>query len=158
MFEIYSCPFCLLASFVGILVDWSWVWGLTSSESLPMFVDSLLSCTWLLFFCNLWLLYVFLHKVVLKNCEAGFSDYSLCRGRSWQVHGLTSRLWRDCLKGLELALVQDDLSGVMKEVLGVVIQGGCLVGEPEALLMKTKTFDSLHFLQNKRFLFFFRLC
>ena len=74
------------------------------------------------------------------------------------MHGLTSRLWRDCLKGLELVLVQDDLSGVMKEVLGVVIQGGCLVGEPEALLMKTKTFDSLHFLQNKRFLFFFRLC
>ena len=73
------------------------------------------------------------------------------------MHGLTYRLWRDCLKGLELELVQDDHSGVMKEVLEVVIQGGRRVGEPEALLMKTRTFDSHHFLQNKRFLFF-RLC
>lgn len=34
----------LLASFVGTLFDWSWTWNPTSSDSLPMFIDSLLSC------------------------------------------------------------------------------------------------------------------
>lgn len=34
----------LLASFVYTLFDWSQAWELTSSDSLPMFIDSLLSC------------------------------------------------------------------------------------------------------------------
>ena len=31
----------LLASFVGTSYDWSWIQGLTSSDSLPIFIDSL---------------------------------------------------------------------------------------------------------------------
>ena len=34
----------LLASFSGSLFDWSRVWEITSSESLPLFISSLLSC------------------------------------------------------------------------------------------------------------------
>lgn len=33
----------LLASFTGSLFDWSWAWGLTSSDS--QFIYSLCSCT-----------------------------------------------------------------------------------------------------------------
>ena len=32
----------LLASFSGLLFDWSRAWGLTSSDSLPLFFNSLL--------------------------------------------------------------------------------------------------------------------
>ena len=34
----------LLESFIGTMFDFSWAWGLTSSDSLP-FLDSLSSCT-----------------------------------------------------------------------------------------------------------------
>ena len=34
----------LLCSFSGSLFDWSWTWGLTSSDSLPFFLNSLLLC------------------------------------------------------------------------------------------------------------------
>ena len=34
----------LLASFNGSLFDWSQAWEITSSESLPLFISSLLSC------------------------------------------------------------------------------------------------------------------
>ena len=35
----------LLASFMGSLFHWSRAWGLTSSDSLPMFIDLLLPCS-----------------------------------------------------------------------------------------------------------------
>ena len=55
----------LLASFSGSLFEWSWAWGLTSSDSLPLFLSSLLCnqpflsvcfffctlCSTLCFFC-----------------------------------------------------------------------------------------------------------
>ena len=34
----------LLCSFSGSLFDWSQAWGLTSSDSLPFFLNSLLLC------------------------------------------------------------------------------------------------------------------
>ena len=34
----------LLASFSGSLFDWFRAWGLTSSDSLPLFLDSLFLC------------------------------------------------------------------------------------------------------------------
>ena len=42
--DVESSDDQLLASFVGTLFDWYWVWGLILGESVPMFVDSLLSC------------------------------------------------------------------------------------------------------------------
>uniref|UniRef100_A0A7N2R2Q7 Importin N-terminal domain-containing protein n=1 Tax=Quercus lobata TaxID=97700 RepID=A0A7N2R2Q7_QUELO len=41
--DVESSDDQLLASFVGTLFDWSWVWGLILGESVPMFIDSLLS-------------------------------------------------------------------------------------------------------------------
>ena len=66
----------LLAYFSGTLFDWSTAWGLTSSDSLPMFLSSLL-CTQYLFisfhytisfpFVFSSLPYVFWHKGVFLN-------------------------------------------------------------------------------------------
>ena len=66
----------LLASFSGTLFDWSRAWGLTSSDSLPMLLSSLLY-TYFLSFLFLYTLsfpfvffslpHVFLHKVVFLN-------------------------------------------------------------------------------------------
>ena len=42
----------LLALFSGSLFDWARVWGLTSSDSIPLFLSSLLHCIyWLFRFC-----------------------------------------------------------------------------------------------------------
>ena len=35
----------LLTLFAGTLFDWYCAWGLTSSDSLPLFIDSLFLCT-----------------------------------------------------------------------------------------------------------------
>ena len=35
----------LLASFVGTFFYWSQVWGFTSSDSIPMYIDYLFPCT-----------------------------------------------------------------------------------------------------------------
>ena len=64
----------LLAWFCGILFDWSRAWGLTSSDSLPMFLSSLLCNQYLVFLFFIFVLctllslpYVFLHEVVFFN-------------------------------------------------------------------------------------------
>ena len=63
----------LLASFSGSLFDWSRTQGLTSSDSLPMFLISLLCNQYLLFlflssFSVIFFLpYDFLHEVVFSN-------------------------------------------------------------------------------------------
>ena len=45
----------LFASFNGSHFDWSRAWGLTSSESLPLFLSSLLCNQFFFFFvCNIW--------------------------------------------------------------------------------------------------------
>ena len=69
-----------------------------------------------------------------------------------------SKLWRNVLKGLELALVQVDHSKMMKVVLGVVEEQGRLVGEPKILLMKMKTISSAHSLQNTEICFLLVFC
>lgn len=56
----------ILVSFIGTLFDWSRAWGITSNDSLPMFVDSLKFCTYFVVFS--WLLHVFFfHEVVFFN-------------------------------------------------------------------------------------------
>ena len=42
--DVDSSRVQLLASFSGSLFNWSQVWGLTSSDSFPMFFSILLSC------------------------------------------------------------------------------------------------------------------
>ena len=60
----------LLASFSGSLFDWSRAWGLTTSDSLHMFLSSLLCNQYLFpsffsfFFIFSLCLMIFLHKVV----------------------------------------------------------------------------------------------
>ena len=67
----------LLVFFSGSLFDWSRAWGLTSSDSLPSFLNSLL-CHLYFFFSFFFLLFLFplyfslcliyfLHKVVFLN-------------------------------------------------------------------------------------------
>ena len=63
----------LLASFSGTLFDWSRVWRLTSSDSLPMFPCGLSFFSFFPFYTLSFPLvffslpYVFLHKVVFLN-------------------------------------------------------------------------------------------
>ena len=79
----------LLASFNGSLFDYSRAWELTSSDSLPMFLNSLF-CNYYLFFlffifflCNfLTLPYDFLHEVVFLNIHL----YYLSKKRKFVKH------------------------------------------------------------------------
>ena len=63
----------MLTSFSGTLFDWSQVWGLTSSDSLPSFICSLLFCN----YSVVWLsLMFFLHFLLLVLF--GFALCSSC--------------------------------------------------------------------------------
>lgn len=65
----------LLTSFISTLFDWSWAEGLTSSDSLPTFIDSSFLyidfSVFIYFLCTFWLFHAksFIDKIVLTYLE-----------------------------------------------------------------------------------------
>ena len=65
----------LLTSFISTLFDWSWVQGLTSSDSLPTYIDSSFLyidfSVFINFLCTFWLFHAksFINKIVLTYLE-----------------------------------------------------------------------------------------
>lgn len=59
----------LIALFVGTLFDWSRAWGLTSSDSIPMFINTISPVHHLFFFLFVHIsfgYFILLHEVVLS--------------------------------------------------------------------------------------------
>ena len=56
----------LIALFTGTLFDWSRSWGFTSSDFIPLFLDSRLICTYFAFFLVCLNIFLLLHSPCMK--------------------------------------------------------------------------------------------
>ena len=65
-----------LASFSGSLFDWSRAWGLTFSDSLPMFLSSLLCKLYLFFLFFIFFLCIFLNSALWLSAWGSVLEYT----------------------------------------------------------------------------------